>query len=66
MIVGHVINRLVRGVVGGMVAGTFLGIFFVPLFFVVVQRFVDRMNRSRGRTSISPVVEPHKEAPGHE
>jgi multidrug efflux pump len=26
------------GVVGGMVAGTFLGIFFIPLFFVIVQR----------------------------
>jgi multidrug efflux pump len=26
------------GVFGGMIAGTFLGIFFIPLFFVVVQR----------------------------
>ena len=26
------------GVFGGMVAGTFLGIFFIPLFFVMVQR----------------------------
>jgi multidrug efflux pump len=26
------------GVVGGMLAGTFLGIFFIPVFFVVVQR----------------------------
>jgi multidrug efflux pump len=26
------------GVVGGMVAGTFLGIFFIPLFFLLVQR----------------------------
>jgi multidrug efflux pump len=25
-------------VFGGMVAGTFLGIFFIPLFFVIVQR----------------------------
>jgi multidrug efflux pump len=25
-------------VFGGMLAGTFLGIFFIPLFFVVVQR----------------------------
>jgi multidrug efflux pump len=31
------------GVVGGMVAGTFLGIFFIPLFFVVVQRAVTRV-----------------------
>src|SRR6185437_14001075 len=26
------------GVFGGMLAGTFLGIFFIPIFFVVVQR----------------------------
>jgi multidrug efflux pump len=26
------------GVLGGMVAGTFLGIFFIPLFFVVVEK----------------------------
>ncbi len=26
------------GVLGGMMAGTFLGIFFIPLFFVVVRR----------------------------
>ena len=30
------------GVLGGMVAGTLLGIFFTPLFFVVVQRLFGR------------------------
>ena len=30
------------GVLGGMVAGTALGLFFVPLFFVVVQRWFGR------------------------
>ena len=30
------------GVVGGMLAGTLLGIFFIPLFFVVVQRLFVR------------------------
>ena len=30
------------GVLGGMVAGTFLGIFFIPLFFVVVERLFVR------------------------
>ena len=30
------------GVIGGMLFGTFLGIFFIPLFFVTVRRFVDR------------------------
>ena len=26
------------GVIGGMLFGTFLGLFFIPLFFVVVSR----------------------------
>ena len=30
------------GVVGGMIAGTLLGVFFIPLFFVVVQRLFRR------------------------
>ena len=33
------------GVLGGMIAGAFLGIFFVPLFFVVVQRLFTRRKR---------------------
>lgn len=35
------------GVIGGMLAGAFLGIFFVPVFFVIVQRlFGSRRSRS--------------------
>ena len=30
------------GVLGGMIVGTVLGVFFVPLFFVVVQRVFKR------------------------
>ena len=30
------------GVLGGMVVGTFLGVFFIPLFFVVIQRLFNR------------------------
>jgi multidrug efflux pump len=30
------------GVLGGMLAGTLLGIFFVPLFFVLVERYLVR------------------------
>jgi len=30
------------GVLGGMIAGTVLGLFFIPLFFVVVQRVFNR------------------------
>jgi multidrug efflux pump len=35
------------GVVGGMLAGTFLGIFFVPLFFVLVRKGAQRLHRWR-------------------
>ncbi|KRE97836.1 multidrug transporter [Frateuria sp. Soil773] len=35
------------GVLGGMVAGTALGVFFVPLFFVTVQRLFGRKNAAR-------------------
>ncbi|MCP3161562.1 efflux RND transporter permease subunit [Myxococcus qinghaiensis] len=34
------------GVLGGMIVGTLLGIFFVPLFFVVVQRVFSRRKRA--------------------
>jgi hydrophobe/amphiphile efflux-1 (HAE1) family protein len=30
------------GVVGGMLSGTFLGLFFIPLFFVVIRRLTTR------------------------
>jgi multidrug efflux pump len=36
------------GVVGGMIVGTLLGIFFIPLFFVVVQRLFRRAKRAAG------------------
>ncbi len=34
------------GVFGGMLAGTFLGIFFIPVFFVVVQRVFHSLRES--------------------
>ena len=34
------------GVFGGMLAATFLAIFFVPLFFVVIRKFIGRGSRS--------------------
>jgi multidrug efflux pump len=33
------------GVLGGMIVGTFLGVVFIPLFFVVVQKVVDRRRK---------------------
>jgi multidrug efflux pump len=42
------------GVLGGMLVGTLLGIFFVPLFFVVVQRL---FTRRKTETESSPPVD---------
>ncbi|HYC37011.1 MAG TPA: efflux RND transporter permease subunit [Usitatibacter sp.] len=39
------------GVLGGMVLGTFLGIFFIPLFFVVVQKFAMRRKKRKSESS---------------
>jgi len=39
------------GVLGGMIVGTLLGIFFIPLFFVVVQRLVRRMRGGSNTTN---------------
>jgi multidrug efflux pump len=35
------------GVFGGMLAGTFLGIFFIPVFFVVVQHLFHGIRESQ-------------------
>jgi multidrug efflux pump len=42
-------NDIGTGVIGGMVTGTILAIFFVPLFFVLVQRLVAWREARRGR-----------------
>ncbi|MCW8871935.1 MAG: efflux RND transporter permease subunit, partial [Xanthomonadales bacterium] len=34
------------GVLGGMIVGAFLGVFFIPLFFVVVQKWLGRHGRA--------------------
>jgi multidrug efflux pump len=41
------------GVLGGMVAGTALGLFFVPLFFVLVQRLFGRRKRAVGDVAVA-------------
>ena len=33
------------GVFGGMISGTFLAIFFVPVFFIVVARFIEHARK---------------------
>jgi multidrug efflux pump len=40
------------GVLGGMIAGTLLGIFFIPLFFVVVERLL--VQKRHGATDSTP------------
>lgn len=37
------------GVLGGMLVGTFLGIFFIPLFFVVVQKIFGKKNLTKNQ-----------------
>lgn len=51
-------NALGTAVVGGMVSGTVLAIFFVPLFFVIVQKLFGRKNQATdsGAPMTSPVV----------
>jgi hydrophobe/amphiphile efflux-1 (HAE1) family protein len=44
------------GVVGGMLFGTFLGIFFIPLFFVVVRRlFAGKAPTQTDASAVDPI-----------
>jgi len=49
-------NALGTAVVGGMVSGTVLAIFFVPLFFVVVQKLFGR--KKPAADSAAPTTSP--------
>ena len=40
-------NAIGTGVAGGMITGTFLAIFLVPVFFVVIRNFFDRISGKR-------------------
>lgn len=48
------------GVLGGMIVGAFLGVFFIPLFFVVVERLFGRHGREL-RHAIRPRAESEAE-----
>jgi multidrug efflux pump len=48
------------GVLGGMVVGTVLGVFFVPLFFVVVQRLFSRKQPPVKAASVAAGVPTHE------
>lgn len=41
-------NAIGTGVVGGMLSGTFLGIFFIPIFFVIVERLFSSKEKQQG------------------
>ncbi|GIU27462.1 efflux RND transporter permease subunit [Shewanella sp. MBTL60-007] len=44
-------NAIGTGVVGGMLSSTFLGIFFVPLFFVIVERIFSKRERDEAKAA---------------
>jgi len=46
-------------VLGGMVVGTALGIFFVPLFFVLIRSFFDRRKKAAPATPAAPLEGSH-------
>jgi multidrug efflux pump len=48
-------NAIGTGVLGGMMSSTFIGIFFIPIFFVVVERiFSKREQKKKVNTETSP------------
>ncbi|MDA8456399.1 efflux RND transporter permease subunit [Acidovorax sp. GBBC 3334] len=49
-------NALGTAVVGGMVSGTVLAVFFVPLFFVVVQKLSDRWQQRSAAAPSHPAL----------
>jgi multidrug efflux pump len=53
------------GVFGGMLAGTFLGIFFIPVFYVVVQRVVRRLPAGAGRSAGAQVISADRPTTAH-
>jgi multidrug efflux pump len=51
------------GVFGGMVAGTLLGVFFTPLFFVVVQRLFRSLPQSPAAAATEPPLTARAQLP---
>ncbi len=55
-------QALGTAVFGGMIAATILAVFYVPVFFVVIQRIAERQPRRRAAGPEAPVAtEPHVE-----
>ncbi|QSX37211.1 efflux RND transporter permease subunit [Shewanella sedimentimangrovi] len=55
-------NAIGTGVLGGMMSSTFLGIFFIPLFFVLVERLFNRSERKAQEAEPGPGPELEPEA----
>ena len=54
------------GVLGGMFVGAFLGVFFIPLFFVVIQKLFGRHgkeHRGKGRNKAAAEVDAGTDQP---
>ncbi|HZW60336.1 MAG TPA: efflux RND transporter permease subunit, partial [Woeseiaceae bacterium] len=54
------------GVLGGMICGAFLGVFFVPLFFVVIQRLFGRQYRAQHAATGGSAAQAATGGDGHE
>jgi multidrug efflux pump len=48
-------NAIGTGVLGGMISATLLGIFFVPLFFVLIRRIFSRKAVAQVKNEKQPV-----------
>jgi TPP-dependent pyruvate/acetoin dehydrogenase alpha subunit len=46
------------GVFAGMLFATTVGIFFIPLFFVTIRQFAERMQRHRPQEAVAPAPQP--------
>ncbi|QYJ86234.1 efflux RND transporter permease subunit [Shewanella mesophila] len=53
-------NAIGTGVLGGMMSSTFLGIFFIPIFFVIVERIFSKRERNGG-SDVAKVDSPIKD-----
>ncbi|MCP4955139.1 MAG: efflux RND transporter permease subunit [Photobacterium aquimaris] len=51
-------NAIGTAVLGGMLSSTFLGIFFIPIFFVVVERIFSR-GKTKPTSDSTPPTQPH-------
>ena len=44
-------NAIGTAVLGGMMSSTFMGIFFIPIFFVIVERMFSKRERDNAKAA---------------